>query len=678
MIFLQPWILWFLLFLLVPIIVHWFNFQRPQKILFSNIQFVREIDKVVTQRLKFKQWLLLIARLLAVGSIVLSFAAPVIPVGDKSNFQTTTSNRSVIILIDNSYSMSASNAKGNYLEQAKNIAYELVKGYGISDEFQILTFGRHQYGGGFIRRAEALERIMQIGLLQNQFTHKQLIESIPLWFERSSSPVREVYVISDFQRSTFFAEVSKERLEGYQVHFIPVGGQPFKNVFIRSVEFEGGIIQKNRPVSLQVKIQNGSTEKVTDLSVQLKLNGRVVALQNVSLEGQEQRTLSLSFSIQESGWQRCELHMEDHPILFDNTRYFSFYVPERYKLLYVRGDKRSIYLEKFLNEVLEGFEVRTVEEREFSNLSLSNYQAMIMSGVEELSSGNVFKVKEWVAQGGGLLCFPSEHAREKGLNALYEALGVGKWEQMEYVKDGYELNSPDVEHPFFRDVFNPSGKNARMVSPIFKRVYRFKPSDHAKSLVVLNFKDKQPFWIQTQVQSGVVFTSMVFPDVSWSSWVLHSLFAPMVYKSLLVSANISRPLLYWELGQSDLYFLRTQSKELIKLKNGKREWVPEQYLQAGRVALQFSKLDISEGLYDLYQQDSLVSVIGFNVPIKESDFNYADKSMLEEYGKVWEGNPSVLLNTLDESRTGVPLWKYFVLLALLFLLAELLILKLVR
>ena len=74
MAFLFPGILWGLLALSVPIIVHFFNLQRPKQILFSNVAFVKEVKKSVVRRLKFKQWLLLLLRLLAISALVLAFA----------------------------------------------------------------------------------------------------------------------------------------------------------------------------------------------------------------------------------------------------------------------------------------------------------------------------------------------------------------------------------------------------------------------------------------------------------------------------------------------------------------------------------------------------------------------------------------------------------------------------
>ena len=113
MTFLNPALLWGLLALAVPIIVHFFNLQRPREVLFSNVALVKEVQNTVVRRVKFQRWLLLLFRLLAIAAIVLAFANPVI-VEPGAILQ---GNRSVAIVIDNSYSMTAGNEKGQYFQQ---------------------------------------------------------------------------------------------------------------------------------------------------------------------------------------------------------------------------------------------------------------------------------------------------------------------------------------------------------------------------------------------------------------------------------------------------------------------------------------------------------------------------------------------------------------------------------
>lgn len=677
MIFLQPWVLWFLLFLVVPIIVHLFNFQKPKKIFFSNIQFIKEVDKVVTQRIKLKQWLLLLARLLAIASLVFAFASPVLK--HSSHSINTVGNRSVIVLIDNSMSMTASNPKGVYLEQAKFLAREIVKSYDATDEFQIQTTGKLRLNANFIRKNEALERITEVTFHQNTFSYKKFVEILPMLFQDASSANRSIYILSDFQKSTFLSEVTDKKWAGdYKVHFVPLSNQTFKNVFISDLEPESHVFEKGKPLTLKCKIHNLSEEKIPKLSIQTEVNGKIVAIASESLEPNEVKSAQITYTIQESGWQKAKVFIEDYPIQFDNERYFCYYVAEKHPVLLVKGSQNSLYLEKFLQEVATNFKVKTINTFELSNENLKDYEVLILLGIKDLTLGNANRISDWVKQGGGLLFFPNDDMNSKQVQSLYDQLKIGEWKNLEILTQKIAMENPDIDMPFFKDIFLPNKKNAELESPNFQKIYVFEPLKESIYQKVVKLKNQYPILVQNRVGSGQVFTFTFFPDLKWSDMVLHSLFAPLVYKSMWLASNAQKWFLQMPIGQSDIYKVPSLSKSLVKLKKDNKEWIPEQYPQSGILSLNFNKLELEPGNYELVQNDSLIVSIGFNLPVSESDLTPANTDFLNQNGLILDTNSNVLVQTIQESEQGIPLWKYFVIFCLLMLVAELLILKLIR
>ncbi len=677
MIFLQPWVLWFLLFLLIPIIVHLFNFQKPKKLLFSNIQFIKEVDKVVTQRIKLKQWLLLIARLLAVASLVLAFATPVIK--NHENSLGNSGNRSVIVLIDNSLSMSASNPKGMYLDQVKFLAREIVKSYEPTDEFQVQTTGKLRLNTTFVRQSEALERIQEISFHQNRFSYKKLVEILPFLFQNAGSANRSIYILSDFQKSTFLSEVTEKKWsEEYKVHFVPISNQTFKNVFISEIQPESHVFEKGKPLTLKLKIQNLSDEKIPKLSIQTEVNGKIVAISSESLEPNEIKNTSITYTVQETGWQQAKIILEDYPIQFDNARYFSYYVAEKHPVLLVKGNENSLYLEKFLLEVASNFHLKSVNTFELSNEDLKNYEVLILMGIKELSNGNANRISEWVKQGGGLLFFPHEEMNVKEIQNLYDQFKAGQWKNLELLTQKVLMENPDVDMPFFKDIFLPSKKNAELESPHFQKIYGFQPNPKSVYQNILKLKNQEPLLVQSRIGSGLVFTFTIFPNLKWSDWVMHSLFAPLIYKSLWLASNAQKWFLQMPIGESEIFKIPSLSKSLVKLKRDNKEWIPEQYPQSGILSLNFNKLELEPGNYQLVQGDSLFACIGFNIPISESDLTPAQSDFLKQNGLVLDTNTNVLTQSIQQSEQGTPLWKYFLIFCLLMLIAELLILKFIR
>src|SRR6195952_2084741 len=142
--FLYPAFLFALLSLVIPVIIHLFNFRRYQKVYFSNVQFLKEIQEQQASRRNLKERLILASRLLAIFFLVLAFARPYIPGKNAANAGKL---QTVSIFVDNSYSMQTINREGTLLDEAKRRAKEIASAYSINDSFQLLTQdfeGKHQ------------------------------------------------------------------------------------------------------------------------------------------------------------------------------------------------------------------------------------------------------------------------------------------------------------------------------------------------------------------------------------------------------------------------------------------------------------------------------------------------------------------------------------------------------
>src|SRR5690242_8206441 len=113
MIWLYPSFLWALSVLLVPIIIHLFNFRRYKKIVFSDIRFLKEVNQQTKSGNQLKKYLILACRLLAFTFLVFAFAQPLLL---HKNQVMDNSRKSVSIIIDNSYSMNLNGSEGQLLE----------------------------------------------------------------------------------------------------------------------------------------------------------------------------------------------------------------------------------------------------------------------------------------------------------------------------------------------------------------------------------------------------------------------------------------------------------------------------------------------------------------------------------------------------------------------------------
>ncbi|MBK7296322.1 MAG: BatA domain-containing protein [Flavobacteriales bacterium] len=130
--FLHPAFLWALAALSIPVLIHLFQLRRFKRIDFPNVRFLAEITQQTRARKKVQHWLVLLARLLALASLVLAFAQPYIP---SANTNVVAGQRAVSLYVDDSYSMDGQNAQGRLLDQARKGAQDAVMAYSATIVF---------------------------------------------------------------------------------------------------------------------------------------------------------------------------------------------------------------------------------------------------------------------------------------------------------------------------------------------------------------------------------------------------------------------------------------------------------------------------------------------------------------------------------------------------------------
>lgn len=108
--FKNPELLYALLLLVIPIIVHLFQLRKFRKTPFTNLKFLKAVSIQTRKSSKIKKWLVLFSRLLALACIILAFAQPYFTT--KENFKSETET---VLYIDNSLSLQA---KGSQIGRA--------------------------------------------------------------------------------------------------------------------------------------------------------------------------------------------------------------------------------------------------------------------------------------------------------------------------------------------------------------------------------------------------------------------------------------------------------------------------------------------------------------------------------------------------------------------------------
>lgn len=685
MTFLNPIFLWASLAVLIPILVHLFNFRRPKRLAFSDISLVKEVKKSVVKRMRLRQWLLLAARILAILMLVAVFANPV---WRAENTNVVVGNSSVAIVIDNSYSMKGGNDKGIYWVQAQEFAKEIIEAYSKNDEFLVMSSDDPKLHYNFAEQQVAVKEIRKLGIVQNS---KGLVELLPMAkevFANAANTSRVLYFISDFQKSTVLPDsLMKLPLpEDVSYQLVPLTTRQLKNAFVAEHAITTQIIEKEKPVTLSLQLVNDSPEPLKNIGLRVITNGEDRPVATKDLEPGEHLPVEINLLPKTSGWQSGYIQIDDQPIDFDNKRYFSYYVPFREKMLIVEEKTNPQLHLMFGGEVLDQFDVKFISSREVGGENLNDYKSIMLVGLNEISTGLQEKLSSHLKDGRSILFFPGQEMNISSVNPFFQNLGLGTFGNKIEAKAGISAAGVDLDHPVFEGVFSKkANRNGRKFdSPTVYQYYEFRPANAVVQNTILRIDERNPVLLESKTESGLFYTFAFNPAESWTDMTIKTSGLALMVQLARMMNQTQRVEAVMDLGATSYLRIKTEGKDVIQIKgNDELEATPEQFIQSGNIVLKFDKLKLPEGNYDLVQEGKVLEKISFNVPDSESQLAASSaqeiRDLLEKTGndgiKVTEAARGSFAEEIKARAEGLPLWKYFLVAALLFFLAEFLILR---
>ena len=224
MIYQNPYLLYALFAIVIPILIHLFNLRKHKVIYFSSLRFLKEIKTKNKKKSRLKNILILLCRILAITFLILAFAKPFVPAKNKSE------KNDVFIYLDNSLSMDIDFGSGNLLNIAKKKAFEIIDSYSENHDFFLVTNSFLSINN-FPYTKDAIKRqIDNISSNSEIKSFKDILSKV-----ESLSIKNHLYYISDFQKSTFISSSLNEMNLDCSVTFIIIENQDVTNISIDSV-----------------------------------------------------------------------------------------------------------------------------------------------------------------------------------------------------------------------------------------------------------------------------------------------------------------------------------------------------------------------------------------------------------------------------------------------------------
>ena len=685
--FIYPGFLFALSALAIPVIIHLFNFRKFKKIYFTNVRFLREIKQDTQSRSRLKHLLILLSRILAVTFLVLAFAQPYIPTG-KGNVMTGV--RSLSIYIDNSFSMDALGKSGSLLETAKRKAREIAFAYKASDRFQVLTNdfeARHQR---LLNREEFLQMIDDV---QTSAAIRKLDEIVSRQTEALNNPEgieaktgKFAYEISDYQKTTANPELIKSDTT-LSINLVPVVSSQLNNLYIDTFMLTTPFIQLNTANELIVRIRNNSAEAVENIPVKLTINGVQKALSSVKLEANAAIETRLSFTIAESGWQQAELSLTDYPVTFDDKYYFSFNVKDHLNVLAVNGNTVNPYLQAlFKNDSYFVLNNASVNQVDYS--SFNSYQLIVLNEVKEISSGLGQELKKYMDGGGTVFIFPSPDADLASYRNFLEPIGSNYPVQLLQAED--KIAKIESQHSVFADVFeNKKSIPENLDLPVVKKYFQLSKNQKTKEETLLKLQSGNTFLAMNEYHKGSIFLSSVPLHDDYSNLPRHAVFVPIMLKAAFRTSSEIRPsLVIGRDEEVETGNLVSSGENIFHLTNDnlKFDIIPEIKITETKSFILVHDQVKNAGNYAIRFNNAIQSCISFNYDRRESDLSCFTADDLQQIIRKRSdlklnsvnAESSDLTHAITQLSEGVRLWKYCVILALLFLAIEVLLIRFVR
>ncbi|SHM11021.1 BatA domain-containing protein [Mucilaginibacter sp. OK098] len=669
--FLYPAFLFALLTLAIPVLVHLFNFRKYHKVYFSNVQFLKDVQEQQSHRRNLKERLILASRLLALAFLVFAFAKPYIP---GKNAVNAGKLQTVSIFVDNSYSMQTLNREGTLLDEAKRRAKEIASAYSINDSFQLLTQdfeGKHQR---LLSRDEFNDAVDAVKISPQSRNLQQIISRQQSLLDIHRSGVRSIYLISDFQKNMQTPQPVKADT-GVHIRLVQLKASTLPNVAVDSVTLLSAIHRPGESEKLVVRLHNYADKQAEKIPLKLSINGEQKALGSYTVKERSVQYDTLVFSGLKAGWQRAEISLQDNPVTFDNQFYFSFNVKQQMPVLLVDGGTANPYL-KAVFGADPFFGAKRVPDGNVDYAALNTYPLIILSDINAISTGLSQQLKTYVSKGGTLIVFPPADADLNSYRSLLLQMNAAYPEKL--MTEDTKVSALNFQSKVFKNIFEGFPQNPDL--PVVKKYYQLSSSTGNRTENLMTLAGNKTFLAGYASGKGRVYVSAVALNDDFSNLQRHALFVPLMFRIALLSGH-DQPLFY-TLGRDETIEtlpVQTSEKQLLKLAKGNQSIIPDTKQQEGSTLIYMADQLHETGIYDLKKVDSTVAVLAFNDNRSESDLSYLSSTELDKVipqaAEIMEVNKGSLKSNITETNFGLQLWKLCIILALIFLGAEILLVR---
>jgi len=564
----------------IPVLLHFFNRSRPRVVPWGAMHLLDAAFQAHTRRLKFEQLLLLLVRCLIPVLLALCMARPV-QTGMRALLGGAKT--SLVILLDNSYSMSAgAGAAANFVE-AKAAAVKLIEQAGSGSDVAVILMGGTPSQLLEAPTLDAVRVTKALAQLEATYGAANFPESLELAANVAAQMqhgLKEFVVLSDFQRVSFSAGEAAARGRALAVlkrlpvpphlNLLHVGTEVPDNVAVESLELPKLALGVNQPLQVRATLRNLGSRAWPDVHVYFRADGRERGAQQIALAPGEQRQVLFPHAFDAAGFHTLEVHADADALKADNVLTAVVNVWEKVPALLVNGDPSSEplkgetdYLDLALSPAMKaatgGSDLilpRVILPGDLTPDALSRSRVVVLANVRQLGDSQVAALASFVANGGGLLVFPGNRINTDWYHRTLRAAGLLPL-PFTALSGGIEEGKPRAKivlqpftHPAM-ELFNDA-RNGNLADAELKLWFQLgtRPEQADSGLAALaQLSTADPFLVEKKLGDGRVLQCAVPCDADWSNLPVRPVFVPLMQRLVIYLASQAQPPRNVEVGK---------------------------------------------------------------------------------------------------------------------------------
>lgn len=630
--FKYPELLWALLLLAIPIIIHLFQLRKFKRTPFTNVKLLKKVVSESRKSSTIKKWLILITRLGLVSALVLAFAQPF------ASASTALQEKEFVFYLDDSFSMQAKLQGGTLLQ---NMVQDFIKNVPKEERFTLFTNNK-VFSDVTIQDIQ--NDLLQLPISSNQLTIEEILLAAETYLKRGTGTVRNSVLISDFQNR--MGPLPEGNFTETRVHYIKPDLSPTTNITIDSV-----YLSTMDTDITELTAELSSNDAIETTAVSLYDGDKLIA--KTAAKFDQSKKASVRFSLTANSSIIGKVVLTDNGLSYDNQFYFNIDSPEKIKVLSV-GTADTAYLSKIFTDPEFSFSTSSLTQLNYG--TLENYDLIVLNELQSIPTGLTTALKSYTDNGGTIILIPALDIDITTYNQFAKFYSNTTYDTK--ISQEIAITNVVFDHTVYKNVFEKRVANFQY--PTVKSYFTMSTT----SPTALGLQNGATFL--TGIENAYLFSASLSQNNS--NFKNSPLIVPTFYNMGINSLKL--PKLYSILGEpTTIEIPISLSKDnILTLVKGAETFIPRQRLLPKKVALSFNENPTTDGTFSIENNGTPVRNISFNYNRAESELSYLSLNDLEA-SQVHQNVPSFFEQRKKENSIN-EFWKWFAILALLFVFTE--------